>query len=95
MAPALKPLLIYPQTVRHLYCPFRLTAIVSFLLRGDVVKQDDLYSALVDGEIAAAGLDVTTPEPLPTDDPLLTLPNCGTYKMAPMWPIDFSNHVAH
>ena len=28
------------------------------------------------GEIAAAGLDVTTPEPLPTDHPLLTLPNC-------------------
>ena len=24
----------------------------------------------------AAGLDVTTPEPLPTDDQLLTLPNC-------------------
>lgn len=49
---------------------------VSFC-RGDVIKQDDLYSALVDGEIAAAGLDVTTPEPLPTDDPLLTLSNCG------------------
>lgn len=52
------------------------SAIIINSSRGDVVKQDDLYSALVDGEIAAAGLDVTTPEPLPTDDPLLTLPNC-------------------
>lgn len=45
--------------------------------RGDVVNQDDLYQALASGQIAAAGLDVTTPEPLPTDHPLLTLKNCG------------------
>lgn len=45
--------------------------------RGDVVNQDDLYQALAGGQIAAAGLDVTTPEPLPTSHPLLTLKNCG------------------
>ncbi|XP_004874634.1 glyoxylate reductase/hydroxypyruvate reductase isoform X4 [Heterocephalus glaber] len=44
--------------------------------RGDVVNQDDLYQALASGQIAAAGLDVTTPEPLPTEHPLLTLKNC-------------------
>jgi len=44
--------------------------------RGGLVNQADLCLALRDGEIGAAGLDVTTPEPLPTDDPLLTLPNC-------------------
>ncbi|XP_013907056.1 PREDICTED: glyoxylate reductase/hydroxypyruvate reductase [Thamnophis sirtalis] len=44
--------------------------------RGAVVNQEDLYEALVNGEIAAAGLDVTTPEPLPTDNPLLSLKNC-------------------
>lgn len=44
--------------------------------RGAVVNQEDLYQALSSGEIAAAGLDVTTPEPLPTDHPLLTLKNC-------------------
>ncbi len=44
--------------------------------RGGVVDQDALYDALRDGTIAAAGLDVTTPEPLPPDHPLLTLPNC-------------------
>lgn len=44
--------------------------------RGGVVQQEDLYSALSNGDIAGAGLDVTTPEPLPTDSPLLSLPNC-------------------
>ncbi|XP_072038173.1 glyoxylate reductase/hydroxypyruvate reductase-like [Amphiura filiformis] len=44
--------------------------------RGGVVNQDDLYIALTSGLIKGAGLDVTTPEPLPTDHPLLTLSNC-------------------
>jgi len=44
--------------------------------RGEVVEQQDLYTALSTGEIAAAGLDVTVPEPIPLDSPLLTLPNC-------------------
>ncbi|NXP18422.1 GRHPR reductase, partial [Scytalopus superciliaris] len=44
--------------------------------RGAVVNQEDLYDALAQGQIAAAGLDVTTPEPLPTDHPLLSLKNC-------------------
>ncbi len=35
-----------------------------------------LYEALRDGVIAAAGLDVTEPEPISPSDPLLTLPNC-------------------
>ena len=48
-----------------------------FFFRGAVVNQEDLYEALTTGQIAAAGLDVTTPEPLPTNHPLLTLKNCG------------------
>lgn len=44
--------------------------------RGDLVVQDDLIAALKDGEIFSAGLDVTTPEPLPTDSPLVDMPNC-------------------
>jgi len=47
--------------------------------RGEAVVQDDLYQALKSGTILAAGLDVTTPEPLPTDSPLLTLPNCTIF----------------
>lgn len=44
--------------------------------RGVLVNQEDLYTALTTGQINAAGLDVTSPEPLPTDHPLLSLPNC-------------------
>lgn len=44
--------------------------------RGEIVDQEALIKALQDGTIAAAGLDVTTPEPLPVASPLLTLPNC-------------------
>ncbi|MDH7487073.1 MAG: D-glycerate dehydrogenase [Anaerolineae bacterium] len=44
--------------------------------RGPVVDPAALYQALVKGEIAAAALDVTEPEPIPLDSPLLTLPNC-------------------
>ncbi len=52
------------------------TAMLINTTRGPVVDQDALYQALKNGTIAAAGLDVTTPEPLPLDHPLLTLPNC-------------------
>ena len=44
--------------------------------RGAVLVQEDLVNALRDGVIRGAGLDVTTPEPLPTNSPLLALPNC-------------------
>ncbi|CAH0401013.1 unnamed protein product [Chilo suppressalis] len=43
--------------------------------RGDLVDQEALYDALKSKKIYAAGLDVTTPEPLPKDHKLLTLPN--------------------
>ena len=38
--------------------------------RGGVVNQEDLIEALQNYQIAMAGLDVMTPEPLPTDHPL-------------------------
>jgi glyoxylate reductase len=52
------------------------TAILINTSRGQVVDQEALYEALVAGEIAGAGLDVTDPEPVHPDDPLLTLDNC-------------------
>ncbi|ORZ05771.1 D-isomer specific 2-hydroxyacid dehydrogenase [Absidia repens] len=51
-------------------------AIFVNISRGGVVKQDDLARALKEKLIAGAGLDVTTPEPLPLDDPLQSLDNC-------------------
>ncbi|XP_011449387.3 glyoxylate reductase/hydroxypyruvate reductase [Magallana gigas] len=44
--------------------------------RGVLVNQEDLYDALKSGTILAAGLDVTSPEPLPREHPLHTLKNC-------------------
>lgn len=43
--------------------------------RGRVVDTDALYNALKSGKVAAAGLDVTEPEPLPAEHPLLALSN--------------------
>jgi len=43
--------------------------------RGPVVDMDALYEALKFKRIFAAGLDVTEPEPLPANHPLLTLDN--------------------
>jgi glyoxylate reductase len=45
------------------------------IARGPVVNTDALTSALQQGRIEGAALDVTDPEPLPRDHPLLTLPN--------------------
>ena len=44
--------------------------------RGPVVDNDALADALEAGEIWAAALDVTDPEPLPADHRLINLPNC-------------------
>jgi glyoxylate/hydroxypyruvate reductase len=44
--------------------------------RGEVVVQEDLVAALQTRPQMRVGLDVTTPEPLPVDSPLLSMPNC-------------------
>ncbi len=43
--------------------------------RGKVVDTEALTAALVSGKIRAAGLDVTDPEPLPSDHPLWSMSN--------------------
>ena len=43
--------------------------------RGEIIQQPALIEALKLGLIAGAGLDVTSQEPIPPDDPILTLPN--------------------
>ena len=50
-------------------------AILINLARGPVVDARALYTALSENWIRAAALDVTDPEPIPPDDPLLSLDN--------------------
>jgi len=52
------------------------SAILINTARGPAVDPRALYEALKEGEIAYAALDVTEPEPISVDDPLLTLANC-------------------
>ena len=52
------------------------TAVLVNTSRGPVVDQGALATALRDGTIWAAALDVTDPEPIPMDDPLVGLDNC-------------------
>ncbi|HNH79962.1 MAG TPA: D-glycerate dehydrogenase [Anaerolineales bacterium] len=51
-------------------------AILVNTARGGVLDQTALYDALKSKRIFAAALDVTDPEPLPMDCPLLELENC-------------------
>ena len=50
------------------------SAILVNTARGPIVDTDALVAALHAGTIAGAGLDVTDPEPLPADHPLLRAP---------------------
>jgi phosphoglycerate dehydrogenase-like enzyme len=51
------------------------TAVIANVARGAVIDQDALVEALREGRIAGAGLDVTSPEPLPEDSPLWAMEN--------------------
>ena len=68
------------KTTRHLIGPdqFDLMKSTAFLIntsRGTVVDQQALLSALANGKIAGAGLDVLEEEPPRSDEPLLKAPN--------------------
>ncbi len=52
----------------------RVGAMLVNTARGPLVELEPLCTALREGRIAAAALDVTSPEPLPAHHPLLTFP---------------------
>ncbi|WP_022766462.1 NAD(P)-dependent oxidoreductase [Butyrivibrio sp. XPD2006] len=59
------------------------TAILINVARGAVVVEKDLSDALINGEIAAAGLDVLNPEPMAKDSTLLKIQDSGKLIVTP------------
>ncbi len=57
------------------FAQMRRSAILINTARGAIVDPEALYQALSTGQIAGAALDVTDPEPIPMNSPLLTLKN--------------------
>ena len=55
---------------------FKPSALLINAARGPVVDSDALVTALRDGRIGGAALDVTDPEPLPNGHPLFDFDNC-------------------
>ena len=66
---------------KHVFECMKSTAILINTARGEIVNQQDLYNAIVSGQIAGAGLDTLFPEPVPFDHPLLQLPEHLRYKV--------------
>lgn len=68
------------DTTRHLIGAHELaqmkrTAVLINTARGPVIDQAALAAALRAGRLGGAALDVTAPEPIASDDPLLRMPN--------------------
>ncbi|MCY4442345.1 MAG: hypothetical protein OXE53_19315, partial [Deltaproteobacteria bacterium] len=66
--------------------------------RGGLVDTDALHEALTTNQIAGAALDVTDPEPMPADHPILTLSNvivtCHTAANSNESYVDCQTHAA-
>lgn len=81
--------ILTPETThvfnRDVFRKMKNTSMIINTSRGPVIDNDDLAWALQTGEIQYAGLDTVEREPLPENDPLLTLdniiinPHCGSY----------------
>ena len=76
---------VFPETVGMLgekqFKEMKKTAVVVNTARGEVIDQAALAKALEAGEIAHAGLDVLSPEPVPADHPLLNMSPEGAARL--------------
>jgi glyoxylate reductase len=59
----------------RVFTQMKSSAILINTARGSIVEPTALYQALSQRQIAAAAIDVTDPEPIPMDSPLLSLEN--------------------
>ena len=76
---------VFPETVGMMgekqFKEMKKTAVLVNTARGEVVDQEALAKALEAGEIAHAGLDVLSPEPVPADHPLLNMSPAGAARL--------------
>jgi len=61
---------------KNTFVKMKKNAIFINTARGKFHNENDLFDALTNNIIWGAGLDVTNPEPMKFDNPLLSLPNC-------------------
>lgn len=61
---------------KNAFAKMKSNAIFINTARGKFQNESDLFDALTNNIIWGAGLDVTNPEPMKSDNPLLSLPNC-------------------
>ena len=61
---------------RQVINKMQMKPIIINIARGDIIVTNDFVDALKTGKIRGAGLDVTSPEPLPGDHPLCHFDNC-------------------
>jgi phosphoglycerate dehydrogenase-like enzyme len=59
----------------HVFAQMKQSAYLVNIARGAIIDSRALEVALISGQIAGAGIDVTDPEPLPDGHPLWTVPN--------------------
>ena len=59
------------------------SAIFLNLARGAIVNEPDLYTALTEGSIAGAGLDVLCKEPMNPENPLLKIQDSNKLIITP------------
>lgn len=57
----------------EVFAQMKPTSIIVNTARGGFIQEDDLYTALQEGQVWGAGLDVSDPEPMSPDSPLLKL----------------------
>ncbi len=55
---------------KQAFTKMKSSAVIINVARGEIINQDDMIQALKAGTIRALGLDVMSPEPLPSDHPL-------------------------